>query len=68
MKKALISLTDYQMEALNTESKNLEISKSELLRRIMTTYFGSEKKTPVQEIKSSKTKKKAPKKSKPNKE
>jgi len=68
MKKALISLTDSQMETLNTEAEKLEISKSELLRRIMTTYIEGGKKVPVQEPKVGKTKKKAPKKNKPNKE
>lgn len=68
MKKALISLTDSQMETLNTEAEKLEISKSELLRRIMAMYIEDGKKAPIQEPKAGKTKKKAPKKNKSNME
>lgn len=42
MKKTLISLTDQQMEDLTNESKELGISKSELLRRIMFMYLNTE--------------------------
>ena len=68
MKKALISLTDSQMEVLNEEAKKLEISKSELLRRIMAMYIEGGKKVPLQESKAGKTKKKVPKKNKSNDE
>ena len=42
MKKTLISLTDQQMEDLTKEAKELGISKSELLRRIMFMYLNTE--------------------------
>jgi len=43
MVKTLISLTPRQMELLNQEASGLEISKSELLRRIMDRYLDSGK-------------------------
>jgi metal-responsive CopG/Arc/MetJ family transcriptional regulator len=39
MKKTLVSLTDRQMETLDSNSKSLGISKSELLRRILDRYL-----------------------------
>lgn len=42
MRKTLISLTDQQMEDLTKEAKELGISKSELLRRIMFMYLNTE--------------------------
>lgn len=42
MKKTLISLTDQQMDDLTKEAKELGISKSELLRRIMFMYLNTE--------------------------
>lgn len=65
MKKTLVSLTDSQMEILNAEAEKLEISKSELLRRIMATYIENGKKVSTQESKSGKLNKKASKKTKP---
>ena len=39
MIKTLVSLTERQMEVLNTNSESLGISKSELLRRILDRYL-----------------------------
>jgi hypothetical protein len=39
MVKTLVSLTERQMEVLNTNSESLGISKSELLRRILDRYL-----------------------------
>lgn len=44
MVKALISLTDRQMDVLKNEAKLIGISKSELVRRIMDRYLGTGKK------------------------
>jgi|WetSurMetagenome_2_1015567.scaffolds.fasta_scaffold321476_2 hypothetical protein len=43
MIKTLVSLTSHQMEILGKEAESLEISKSELLRRIMDRYLSSRK-------------------------
>lgn len=44
MRKTIVSLTDRQMETLAIHAKEIGISKSELLRRIMDKYLGSGKK------------------------
>lgn len=57
MKKTLISLTDSQMELLGEEAKKLEISKSELLRRIMYMYLNNEYKITIPELDAEREKK-----------
>lgn len=68
MKKTLISLTDQQMEDLNKEAKELGISKSELLRRIMFMYLNAENHLANVSLVSGKPKKSEEKKSDNKKE
>jgi hypothetical protein len=65
MKKTLISLTDSQMELLSTEAEKLEISKSELLRRIMHMYLDNDNKITKEAIREDKIAKKKLKRNKP---
>lgn len=65
MKKTLISLTDSQMELLSIEAEKLEISKSELLRRIMHMYLDNDNKITKEAIREDKIAKKKLKRNKP---